>query len=262
MGMGKTSAATLMRKRTRPVRAAVLCTLVTLVASAGSAQVAEGRADAAQPGPESRVGVEPVSIDPPPRLDLELREPALVLRGIRRRSWRARRRYGWALLGWGLASVAVGTTLAIVEREDPRLLWAGLTTAMFGGIDAGLAFPLLDLRGRARRELEAGRFGAYDASESLAEVREGALRAELRSGQVFALNTGLDVFYLAAGALLWGFGAVGFDDPTNEERLIGAGAAMVTQSVFLLVADIIHWRLANRHAREIAALPRERPRDD
>lgn len=186
-------------------------------------------------------------VSPTPGMD-----PAMQLEEIRLRSFTGRRNYGWALLAWGLASTVAGTTMAIVGRDDETWLWAGITTAAFGAIDAGLAIPLLDVSGRARGDIAAGRSGELDDYDA---VREDVIRRELRSGQIFALNTGLDIFYLSSGAILWGFGAAGIGDATNEDRLVGAGVAMVVQSAFLLIADIIHWRWANQHADELAALP-------
>ena len=57
----------------------------------------------------------------------------------------------------------------------------------------------------------------------------------MRSGQGFAINAGLDVFYMAAGLLLFALGRARSDARGWEE---GAGLAMAGQGAFLFAFDL------------------------
>jgi hypothetical protein len=142
---------------------------------------------------------------------------------------------GFVLLGAGLASVVAGGLVAGIGHEDETLLVAGLTTAGFGAVNAGLSLPLFDLGGGAMRRARETR-----------ELRGRALllrRDELADGQrtsaaIFALNAGLDVFYIGGAVLLMLLGAA---DAENEAWMTGVGAAILPQGVFLLAFDIVNW---------------------
>jgi hypothetical protein len=55
---------------------------------------------------------------------------------------------------------------------------------------------------------------------------------------IFALNAGLDVFYIGGAVLLMLLGAA---DAENEAWMTGVGAAILPQGVFLLAFDIVNW---------------------
>ncbi|MEM6957885.1 MAG: hypothetical protein AAF645_19470 [Myxococcota bacterium] len=151
-----------------------------------------------------------------------------------------RRRLGLGLLLWGAASVLGGGVALAASRGRTEWLAAGSTTAAFGAINAGLSLGLLDLGARRRATLVAGE----------GPSREEARVAQLRSGQVFALNLGLDVAYMAAGALMFALGRRGGD--RGDLSLRGAGLAMVSQGLGLFVFDAIAWRATSRHGLALA----------
>ncbi|SDP63830.1 hypothetical protein SAMN05660199_04451 [Klenkia soli] len=100
--------------------------------------------------------------------------------------------------GWAAASVAVGGVLAAV----PRTRGFGRQTAAWGAVDGAIA--AVGARNRRRR-------GPTDP-------------ARLR--RVLLVNAGLDVGYLALGAVL-----------LRTDRWRGDGAAVVVQGAFLLALD-------------------------
>ena len=99
---------------------------------------------------------------------------------------------------WGLGSVVAGAVLSL----DPRTRGFGRQTATWGAVDGVIALV------GARRQA-AGR--TTDA---------GRLR------RVLLVNAGLDVGYVAAGAVL-----------LRSERWRGDGAAVLVQGAFLLWLD-------------------------
>lgn len=152
----------------------------------------------------------------------------------------------------GLVSLALGGIVALAFREDEALLAGGVTSASFGAINAGLAFGLLDLGGRRAIATCARYQGSLDLDRELFEESTG----QLRSATGFALNTGLDVAYIVAGALMFFVGQAG-DDPSVDPGtpwMRGAGVASITQGLFLLAFDIALWRRSNRRAQAAGAL--------
>jgi hypothetical protein len=162
-----------------------------------------------------------------------------------------RQREGYWLLGWGAANTLVGAGLAVGFRDSPPALAASVTSAGFGLINALLALGLLDLSRTLRRAALADSRTRDPAAFSAR--RERALIAQLKSGQGFALNAGLDVFYLASGALLFGIGQAYGKRWGYQE---GAGLAMVGQGAFLLGFDLFAWFAANRRAESLRELVR------
>ena len=75
--------------------------------------------------------------------------------------------------------------------------------------------------------------------------------AELHSGQVYAVNAGLDVFYIASGVLLYVLGTRSARSDTWEK---GVGVAFMSQGAFLLVFDVVNWLNANARAARIREL--------
>ena len=160
----------------------------------------------------------------------------------------SRRTAGYVLLGFGLLSVVAGATIAVVGREQHALLAAGITTASFGAVNAALAPGLMDLSGAEETSVRAD---LARGPHAFAALRESQMVAHLHSGQFFAVNTGLDVFYIATGALLCAIAAVR-DEPDRWE--LGAGVAAIAQGSWLLAFDIVNWLSSNRRAEAIAAL--------
>lgn len=158
---------------------------------------------------------------------------------------RERRREGGALLTLGLVGVLGGALVAVVGRDDPGLLSFGLTTLSFGAINVPLGIGLLDLRHRAREDaLELTAANADTVSERLAEWA----RSERWKRVSFAVNAGLDVVYMLAGALL-----VGLAGRTNQEAAArGAGWAMITQGAALLVYDLYGIHATTRRLRDLS----------
>lgn len=153
---------------------------------------------------------------------------------------------GVVLLGLGLASVAVGSALAVVGRDEKMLLAAGITTASFGAVNAALSFGMLDVSGADERRIRAAR----DSTDFEAR-REAELIAHLHSGQFFAVNTGLDVFYMASGGLLCAIAAV---RDQNDSWELGTGIALIAQGAWLMAFDIINWLNSNDRAARFRAL--------
>jgi hypothetical protein len=178
--------------------------------------------------------------------------PAAALNALRLTIRSERRTAGYVLLGMGLASVAAGAAIAVVGHDDRAHLAAGITTASFGAVNAALTLGLLDLSGADLRRIEAG--GDFET------LREAELIAHLHSGQFFAVNTGLDIFYMASGGFLCTIAAVN-DQPNRWE--LGAGVALIVQGALLLAFDIVNWINSNERAARFRALqgkPSEPPR--
>lgn len=153
---------------------------------------------------------------------------------------------GVVLLSMGLVSVAVGGALAVVGRDEKMLLAAGITTASFGAVNAALSFGMLDVSGNDERRIRAAR----DPNDF--EVRrEAELVAHLRSGQFFAVNAGLDVFYMATGALLC---VIADMQNQNDRWELGAGIALIAQGAWLMVFDIVNWLNSNSRAARFREL--------
>jgi hypothetical protein len=161
----------------------------------------------------------------------------------------SRQTAGWVLLGLGLASVAAGGALAAIGHEQRAHLAAGIATASFGAVNAALSFGLMDLSGAQEQRILSER-----DSGDFAALREAELIAHLHSGQFFAVNAGLDVFYMASGALLCAIAAVR-DQPDRWE--LGAGIALITQGALLMAFDIINWLNSNDRAARFRSLGRD-----
>lgn len=157
----------------------------------------------------------------------------------------ARRREGLTLLVWGAANVVGGAVAAGVKHDDQAWLSGSLTTLGFGAINAALAFGLLDVSGRRRTAILTQ---PAHTRERLTALRGDERAAQLKSGQVFALNAGLDVFYLATGAFLL---AMAQRSTRHADWERGVGAAFLMQGTFLLGFDIACWIGANRRAEAL-----------
>lgn len=146
------------------------------------------------------------------------------------------RRRAWTLFTEGSLSTAVGVPMIVAG--DASVRWAGVMTAAFGAVNLGLALPWL-LRLPNEDRVMPG--------ETELATRLRRARAARRTAAVFALNVGLDVLYLAAGATaLW----LGSRD--NDPRLEGAGSAVLAQGTFLLAFDLWGWIASDHNADRFA----------
>lgn len=168
------------------------------------------------------------------------------LRETRADQLRARETAGWVLLSWGALNLVAGATVATAGRDDPAVLAGGITTASWGMVNGLLSLFLFDLSGERARDIAAGRHGELSDAE---RVREQAVVDQLRSGQVFALNLGLDVFYIAGGILAYLLARA-----EDEDALAAAGLVSAGQGVFLLGFDLWEWLAANARAERLRAL--------
>jgi hypothetical protein len=188
----------------------------------------------------------------PGGVDLTAPDPiGAELREVREAERTGRRRSGFALGGFGLASALAGGAVAVAGRDDPFALATGLGHASWGLVNAALALGLLDLGGGAQRDIERD---AMLRGEELLRAREEAIRDGHRAALVFGINLGLDVFYVATGVLLF-FLADQLDGPDDQELLRGYSLAQVGQGTFLFVFDLVELVLANRRADRAAAIP-------
>ena len=144
----------------------------------------------------------------------------------------------WVLFSEGAASTAAGTAMALATDDD-RTRFAGLLTLGFGAVNVALALPWVL---RVCRGAASPRPGETELAARLRHAREGQ-----RSAAVFALNLGLDVAYITAGAFAWALA-------DRDERLRGGGIAGTAQGVFLLVFDLWGWIAADGNAARYTAL--------
>ncbi|MBC8076442.1 MAG: hypothetical protein H7Y32_10240 [Chloroflexales bacterium] len=127
-----------------------------------------------------------------------------------------RRRLG-VLLAWGVGSMVAGP-LALLGRNA---FWRqfGIQTFSWGAIDALLAF--FGRRG-ARTKAERRAQGLLTTADELREARS------FRT--ILLLNAGLDVLYIAGGAVL------AWRQWAQRDRR-GMGLGIIPQGVFLLLYD-------------------------
>lgn len=171
------------------------------------------------------------------------------LEGLRLAQRDEKRREGFWLLSWGLANTIGGAAAAGAQRDSDSWLGASITTLSFGAINAALALGLLDLSGRHERAILNEPRGS---TADLGHVRDRERAAQLKSGQIFALNAGLDVAYLVAGALLF---AIAQKSHKHADWERGAAVAMLGQGTFLLGFDSACWLRSNRRAQQLRASP-------
>lgn len=155
---------------------------------------------------------------------------------------------GAVLLVFGLASVALGGIAAGVGHDDPWWLGAGLGTAGWGAVNAALSLGMLDLGGGLARSIDDDRL--LRGAERDARARQLA-RDQYTSATVFAVNAGLDVFYIATGALL---AVIANLLDTREPALEGYGVAMAAQGLGLLAFDVALWARSMERGDALLAL--------
>ena len=185
-------------------------------------------------------------------VDLTQPDPvALQLTEVRLDHHRERREAGIVLLVGGLASVLGGAVVAGVGHEDPFWLSFGLGTAAWGAVNAALSIGSLDLGDGGFAEIRAER---ALRGEALADAREEAMREHLDAAAIFALNLGLDVFYLATGALL--FALADQVEDFDPDFLRGYAVAQMAQGAFLFGFDLVEWIGSATRADRVREVPR------
>jgi hypothetical protein len=108
-------------------------------------------------------------------------------------------------------------------------------TAAWGAVNLALALPWLVRLGREHSQ--RGRWSALSRDDLAREV-ERARDDASRGAAFFALNTGLDVAYVTAGALML---YLGERPETRSDWLSGMGIAVLVQGAALLAFDAWGW---------------------
>ncbi|MEM1414137.1 MAG: hypothetical protein AAGH15_04520 [Myxococcota bacterium] len=171
------------------------------------------------------------------------RPDSLALRTLRLEHRVERRREGWSLAVLGALGIVGGSVMAIAGRDDPFYVAHGLTALSFGAINLPLGIALMDVRGSLLERISA------DEGDPEA-LRLDAIRGQRTKRLSFAVNTFLDVLYIASGALM-----IGLADRTRSQRSAeGAGWALVSQGAFLLAFDVAGWVGSSRRIRQLDAL--------
>jgi len=151
---------------------------------------------------------------------------------------------GAVLLSFAGASVLGGAATAAIGYDDFRLLSAGLATAGWGVVNGVLALFLLDLTGES---LSAAGAARLMTGERLFADIEGLANDQGSSALVFAVNTGIDIGYVATGILL---AIIGFNARPEDQGLIGYGFAQAAQGLGLFAFDLACWmRSSERQSR-------------
>jgi hypothetical protein len=125
---------------------------------------------------------------------------------------RDQRNHMTVLGAYALGSVAAGIPMMTSARAEVRA--AGLQNLAWGAVDGVIALVALVATNNLKGQQNSA---AYWADE------RGTSR------RIFAINAGLDVLYVATGALLLALG--------KTEALRGTGAAVLVQGGFLLSFD-------------------------
>ncbi|HET6335822.1 MAG TPA: hypothetical protein VFG30_21500 [Polyangiales bacterium] len=158
----------------------------------------------------------------------------------------SRQTAGWVLFSWGGINAVGGGLVAAIEHDRAEWVAAGLVSAAFGVVNALLAPSLMDLSEARERNILREQ---ADSNADFAAIRERERASQLGVGQTFAFNTGLDVFYIATGILVYVLGSVQSPRVAWEQ---GAGLTFVVQGVPLLAFDIYNWIAANERAEALA----------
>lgn len=143
------------------------------------------------------------------------------------------------LISWGSASVVSGSILAASGALGARGLSIGLNTLGWGAVNTvlGVLFFLQEEAERKKLADEAKLGGA-----ALYRRQEEMIGAYRSQATVFAVNTGLDVFYIAAGAACW---LIADRFLARKDSLAGVGISAVMQGIFLFGFDLAGWLLAS-----------------
>ncbi len=125
-----------------------------------------------------------------------------------------------ALLAWSVASIAVGTPLALIGRKMDNTLVSefGRQNAAWGAVDAAIAG--VGLMTRRRR-------GVLSHDQAEREIRK------LR--KLLVINSVADLGYIAGGMVIVGRSRRGM---SSLRMGAGDGVAIALQGAFLLVLDV------------------------
>jgi hypothetical protein len=131
---------------------------------------------------------------------------------------------------WALTSVAAGTALTLAGEGQTKSF--GQMTLGWGAVNLGIV---------AATRLSKGR--------PLPTDRAGTVRAQLATENIYLLNTGLDVAYLAGGCWLLEH-AKTRSSSSNYQQNKGFGEALLVQGGFLLLFDGLLYRAHHRHGNK------------
>lgn len=128
--------------------------------------------------------------------------------------WSFNRRLTHRLLAWAIPALVLGMLLRVRSRSD---FWRafGSQNAAWGAVDAAIAY--------------AGQANAERKQMTATSATELAHAVSLR--RLLWLNAGLDLLYLAAGAMLV---------RSHHAARRGHGSAVLVQGGFLMLFDVIH----------------------
>jgi hypothetical protein len=133
---------------------------------------------------------------------------------------------GWAVGNLVVSGVAMGQTDGSARYfHQMNIGWGAVNLALAG----------------------AGYLAARRAAQSPANSRAENVRSQLKTENLYLLNAGLDVAYLAAGAYLLEKGR----NPTaagSSSRWRGYGQSLLVQGGFLLLFDGVQYAAHHRHA--------------
>lgn len=138
------------------------------------------------------------------------------------------------LLGWSVANIGVGIG-GWALADDPEWRAFHQMSVGFNAINVALAVP--------------GLVGALRDDPARHDLL-GTLRADHGTVGAFALNTGLDVGWVAVGAWMWERG-----ERLGSPTLIGFGRSMVLQGGFLLLFDAVELALYGGRQRRFMLSP-------
>ena len=170
-----------------------------------------------------------------------------VLVDMRARQIDSERAQVIALTSVAAASLAAGTTRAIVKRDDKFWLGFGVITAAFGAVNMGFAVAGFVQGNNERRLNESKRSLQGDL---VLQYRDELVANARSSATIYALNLGLDIAYITAGAMLWIFG----QRFLNNDAMHGMGIAGVIQGALLFAYDLAAWIVSDQHGTAIARL--------
>ncbi|MCC6810039.1 MAG: hypothetical protein IT381_21595 [Deltaproteobacteria bacterium] len=152
-----------------------------------------------------------------------------------------------AITAWGGASVIAGTIIAAAKHDDKWWLTHGLMHASVGAINVGFGILGLVQHQNEKRTLAEKLALEGDAVRA---YQQELIARHRGSATIYALNFGLDVAYLTAGALLWAIG----QRMTKNDVMFGMGVAGVIQGAALFIYDLTSWMLAEQRGTVMARL--------
>ncbi len=123
------------------------------------------------------------------------------------------------LLGWGIASVAVGSIMQLFAQDFWRQF--GLQALAWGAIDAVLALVGIRSAQNKERRYEKKELGSTDETKEARTI-----------WRVLLINAGLDILYIVGGSwIIWRF-------QMQSDRQ-GIGGGILLQGAWLLLFDAL-----------------------